>query len=74
MENQDMEKQNKQKKEEQKYRVWPVVRRLIGDIRKGDSRQPGRVVIYTICGGFYPFLAIFLPKLAIGILEQGGRM
>jgi len=74
MENQEMEKQAKvkQEPEKQKYRVWPVVKRLIGDIRRGDSRQPGRVVIHTVCGGLYPFLAILLPKLAIGILEQGG--
>lgn len=72
MENQEMEKRTEQKQEERKYQVWPVLRRLIGDIRKGDSRQPGRMLVYAVCGGLYPFLAILLPKLAIGILEQGG--
>ena len=61
-----------QKQEEQKYRVWPIVKRLIREIRQGDSRQTGRVALYAFCAGLYPFLAILLPKLAIGILEQKG--
>lgn len=61
-----------QRQEEQKYQVWPVVKRLIGDMRRADGRQVGRVIVHAVCGGLYPFLAIFLPRLAIGILEQKG--
>lgn len=57
----------------QKYRAWPVVKRLIRDIKRGDSRQIGRVILHAVCGGLYPFLAVFLPKLAIGILEREER-
>lgn len=67
-----METQIKQRQEEQKYRAWPVVKRLICEIRGGDERQMARVIVHAICGGLYPFLAIFLPKLAIGILEEKG--
>lgn len=67
-----MEKQTEKGQEKQKYRAWPVAKRLIREIRRGDERQLGRVIVYAICGGLYPFLAIFLPKLAIGILEDKG--
>ncbi len=67
-----MEKQTEKEQEKQKYRAWPVVKRLICEIRRGDERQLGRVIVHAICGGLYPFLAIFLPKLAIGILEEKG--
>lgn len=62
----------KSKQEERKYQVWPVVKRLIREIREGDGSQMGRVAVYSLCAGLYPFLAILLPRLAIGILEQGG--
>ena len=65
-----MKNATKQKQEEQKYRVWPVAKRLIREIRQGDFRQTGRVALHGVCAGLYPFLAILLPKLAIGILEQ----
>lgn len=67
-----MEGQVKQKQEEQKYKVWPVVKRLVREMRQADGRQMGRVAVYTVCEGLYPFLAILLPKLAIGILERDG--
>lgn len=59
--------------EEQKYKVMPVIRRLIQNIRKEEPKQLQRVVIYTLVAAIYPFLAVFLPKIAIGILEQGGE-
>ena len=59
--------------EEQKYKTWPVVKRLVGNMRKKEPGQPARVAAYTMAAGLYPFLAVFLPKIAIGILEQGGE-
>ncbi|MGN0167823.1 MAG: ABC transporter ATP-binding protein [Acetatifactor sp.] len=59
--------------EEQKYKTWPVVKRLVGNMRKQDARQPVRVAVYTVAAGLYPFLAVFLPKIAIGTLEHGGE-
>ncbi len=65
-------KQEQKEQKEQKYRTWPVVRRLVREMRQADGRQAGRVAAYTVCSGLYPFLAILLPKLAIGILEREG--
>lgn len=72
MEKQEKEKSGKGRTEERRYRVWPVVKRLVREIRKGDDSQTGRVAVYTLCAGLYPFLAILLPRLAIGILERDG--
>ena len=72
MEKQEKEKSGKGRTEERRYRVWPVVKRLVREIRKGDGSQTGRVAVYTFCAGLYPFLAILLPRLAIGILERDG--
>ena len=72
MEKQEKEKSGKGRTEERRYRVWPVVKRLVREIRKGDGSQTGRVAVYTLCAGLYPFLAILLPRLAIGILERDG--
>ena len=46
-ENNEMKDTVQQKQEEQKYRVWPIVKRLIREIRQGDSRQTGRVALYA---------------------------
>lgn len=59
--------------EEQKYKILPVVKRLIGNMKRQDPKQLGRVALYTVTAGIYPFLAVFLPKIAIGVLEQGGE-
>ena len=72
MEKQEKEKSGKGRTEERRYRVWPVVKRLVREIRKGDGSQTGRVAVYTLCAGLYPFLAVLLPRLAIGILERDG--
>lgn len=68
-----MEGQSKPKQEEQKYKAWPVVRRLVREMLQADRGQLGRVAVYTVCQGLYPFLAVLLPKLAIGILERYGE-
>lgn len=58
--------------EEKKYKVMPVIRRLMKNLYERDRRQLPRTCFYTIAAGIYPFLAVFLPKLAIGILEKNG--
>ena len=40
---------------------------------KQDKKQYGRIAFYTIVAAVYPFMGVFLPKIAIGILEQGGE-
>lgn len=44
--------------EEQKYKTWPVVKRLVGNMRKKEPGQPARVAAYTMAAGLYPFLAV----------------
>lgn len=58
--------------EEKNYKVIPVIRRLMANLFERDKRQLPRIIIYTIVAAIYPFLAVFLPKIAIGILEEGG--
>lgn len=59
-------------KEKQKYNVFAVIKRMAAHMWKTERKQYGRIAIYTIVAGIYPFMAILLPKLAIGILEKGG--
>ena len=56
----------------QKYNVLNVIKRMLKHMWKQDKAQFGRIAIYTVVLAVYPFLAVFLPKVAIGILEQGG--
>lgn len=55
---------------EQTYKVLPVIRRLMTNLFERDKKQLPRILVYTAVAGIYPFLAVFLPKIAIGILEQ----
>ena len=64
----DATKENEQKK----YKVIPVIRRLMKNLKEQDPGQIPRIVCYTVLAGVYPFLSVFLPKIAIGILEEGG--
>lgn len=65
-------KEKKEEKEEREYKILPMIKRLAGDIGKRSQGQVVCVIFYTIMTGIYPFLAVFLSKIAIGILEQGG--
>lgn len=58
--------------EEKKYRTLPVIGRLARTMWENDRGQFLRIAVYTIVAAVYPFLAVFLPKIAIGILEEGG--
>lgn len=58
--------------EKQTYKIMPVIRRLMEHLFEQDKKQLPRMIGYTIMAGIYPFLAIFLPKIAIGILEESG--
>ena len=57
---------------EQTYKVFPVMKKLAENLWERDRRQYARIAVYTAAAAVYPFLAVFLPKTAIGILEQGG--
>ena len=57
----------------QKYDVFAVIKRMAVHMWKTDSKQYARITIYTVFAALYPFMAVLLPKLAIGILEQGGE-
>lgn len=67
-----MKQTKEQETQQRKYKTLPVIRRLMGNLKKEEPAQLVRIAFYTIVAGLYPFLAVFLPKLAIGILEQGG--
>ncbi len=64
--------ETKQKRGQATYRTLPVILRLMKNMKREDPAQIVRIVCYTVVAGLYPFLAVFLPKLAIGILEAGG--
>ena len=55
-----------------KYNVLRVIKRMMTHLWKQEPVQFGRVAVYTVLAAVYPFMAVFLPKIAIGILEQGG--
>ena len=60
------------KKNKKTYNVFAVLKRMMKHMWKQDPKQYGRIALYTIVAGLYPFMGVFLPKIAIGILEQGG--
>ncbi len=60
------------KKNKKKYNVLRVIRRMLKHLWEQEPAQFGRVAVYTVLAAVYPFMAVFLPKIAIGILEQGG--
>ncbi|MBR2046187.1 MAG: ABC transporter ATP-binding protein [Agathobacter sp.] len=61
-----------EKSKKQKYDVFAVIKRMLTHLWQQEPIQFGRIAIYTILAAIYPFMAVFLPKIAIGILEQGG--
>lgn len=59
--------------EKKKYDILAVIKRMLLNVKKQDKKQFLRVAVYTVAATAYPFLAVFLPKIAIGILEQNGE-
>ena len=59
--------------QKQKYNVLAVLKRMLAHMWQQDGKQYGRIAFYTVVAAIYPFMAVILPKLAIGILEQGGE-
>lgn len=55
-----------------KYNVLRVIKRMMTHLWKQEPAQFGRIAMYTLLATVYPFMAVFLPKIAIGILEKGG--
>ena len=58
--------------EKKKYNVLAVIKRMFKHMWQQDRAQYGRIALMTVIGGIYPFMAVFLPKIAIGMLERGG--
>lgn len=58
---------------EKQYKITQVVKRMLQNMKVQDSKQFGRIAVYTIMAAIYPFFGVLLPKLAIGILEQGSE-
>ena len=56
-----------------KYSVTSVVKRMLKHMWNSDRPQFGRISIYSVVFAVVPFMSVVLPKLAIGILEQGGE-
>ena len=59
-------------KQKEKYNVLAVIKRMLAHMWKQDRAQFARIACYTVVAAIYPFMAVILPKIAIGILEQGG--
>ena len=55
-----------------KYNVLRVIKRMMTHLWKQEPAQFGRIAMYTLLATVYPFMAVFLPKIAIGILEKDG--
>ena len=58
-------------KEKKSYNVFAVIKRMLAHMWEQDKLQYLRIAVYTLMAAIYPFMAVFLPKIAIGILEQG---
>ena len=65
-----MKKQKEKKSKE--MRLGTVLGRMSKLLLKRDKGLLGMAACYTVLAGIYPFFGILLPKLAIGILEEGG--
>lgn len=67
-----MKKEKNEKQEGQaKYGLTRVLKRMLRVVWQQDRGLIGLTCIYTLAAGVYPFFAVFLPKIAIGILERG---
>ncbi len=62
-----------ERKEKKNYNVFAVIKRMLTHMAEQDKKQYLRIAIYTIIAAIYPFMAVFLPKIAIGIVEQYGE-
>ena len=62
-----------EKKETKSYNVFAVIKRMLIHMAEQDKQQYFRIAIYTVIAAIYPFMAVFLPKIAIGIVEQYGE-
>lgn len=68
-----MKKTNRTKKNAQNhYGLASVLARMLKILLQRDKKLLWMVGIYTLAAGIYPFFAVFLPKIAINILETGG--
>ncbi|MCI9137573.1 MAG: ABC transporter ATP-binding protein [Lachnospiraceae bacterium] len=47
--------------------------RMTANLIQRDKMQAARILCYTVLAGIAPFFAVALPKIAIGILEEGGE-
>lgn len=66
----EKKEEKEDKPEKNKYRLMPVVKRLLKEERKQGRGNLGKKAVYTAAAAVYPFMAVFLPKIAIGILEE----
>ncbi len=61
------------RKNEGKYSALSTVKRMLHIMKRERKDLIGKVVVYTIAAGFYPFMGILLPKVAIGTIENYGE-
>ena len=65
--------ESNKKESKTSYRITTVIKRMLKNMWRQDRKQFGRIAAYTIAAAIYPFMGVVLPKLAIGILEEGGE-
>lgn len=63
---------NKKRKKD-RYGIGSVIKRMLKILAKEDKKLIGVVGVYTLAATIYPFFGVFLPKIAIGILETGSE-
>lgn len=51
------------------YKVIPMLKRFIKEATAANRGQVKRIFFYTVFATIYPFMAVILPKIAIGIIE-----
>ncbi|MBQ2900973.1 MAG: ABC transporter ATP-binding protein [Agathobacter sp.] len=64
---------NEKVESKRKYHVLSVIKRMLKHLWEQDRAQFGRIGLYTAVLAVTPFMSVLLPKIAIGILEQGGE-
>ncbi len=65
-------KKDKTAKGENGYSFLKTIKRMIVIVRAEAPKLIWLTVLATVVKGLYPFCSIFLPKIAIGVLEEGG--
>ena len=68
-----MKKEETDEKNQSGMPLFQVLRRMLQNMAQKDRKQIIRILLFTLAAGIYPLFAVFLPKIAIGILEQGGQ-